>query len=117
VRGALRGGNQGGMLWLQLGVFKVRSWAVGQSDAAGFTGGVVRLKRRGRRAMIGGAHLLARRDEAGAPSYDGGKNWVRRWRSTWSCCAERGRWLPGKEWAGTAGWANSVGKKKKSKEF
>jgi hypothetical protein len=31
--------NQGGVLRLQFGVFKVRSWAAGQSEAARFGGG------------------------------------------------------------------------------
>jgi hypothetical protein len=42
--GALRRGNQGGALRLQLDVFEVRSWAVGQSEAARFSGDVVSLR-------------------------------------------------------------------------
>jgi hypothetical protein len=43
------------VLRLRLGVFKVRSWAAGWSEAAGFGGGAVGLRRCGRRAMTGGA--------------------------------------------------------------
>jgi hypothetical protein len=74
--GGLRRGNQGGALQLRLGVFKVQSWAAGQSEAARFGSGTVGLKRRGRRVMTGGAHLSARRGEEGALSCDGGGNWV-----------------------------------------
>jgi hypothetical protein len=61
--------------------------------------------------MTGGAHLLARRKEgqrwleAGALSYDGGKNRVGHRRSTQACQAGCGRQQPGKEWAGMAAWA------------
>jgi hypothetical protein len=51
------------MLRLRLSVFKVWSWAAGRSEAAGFGGGAIGLKRCGRRAMINGAHLSARRGE------------------------------------------------------
>jgi hypothetical protein len=54
----------------------VRNWAAGQSEAVGFGGGEVGLKRRGRWVITGGAHLLARCGEAGVLSYDGGGNWV-----------------------------------------
>jgi hypothetical protein len=113
--GGLRRGNQGGTLRFQLSVFKVWSWAVGQSEAARFCGGAVGLKRRGRRAMIVGAHLSARHREAGALSYDGGGNQAGRRCSTRACWAGRGRRQTGKEWAGVADWANSIGKKKKIK--
>jgi hypothetical protein len=43
VRGALRRGNLGGTLRLRLSVIKVRSWAVGQPEAAGFGDGTVGL--------------------------------------------------------------------------
>jgi hypothetical protein len=43
VRGALRRGNIGGTLRLRLSVFKVRSWAVGQSEAARFGSATVGL--------------------------------------------------------------------------
>jgi hypothetical protein len=65
--------------------------------------------------MIGGAHLSARRGEAGALSCDGGRNRVGRRRSTQACWAGRGRQQPRKEWASVAGWAKSIGKKKKIK--
>jgi hypothetical protein len=68
--------------------------------------------------MTGGAHLSARRGEVGVLSRDRGGNRVGCRRSTWSCWAERGRRQSEKEWADAAGWANSIGKKKKkSKEF
>jgi hypothetical protein len=63
--------------------------------------------------MTGGAHLSARRGEAGAISYDGGGNQARSRRSTRACWAERGRQKPKKEFAGAPSWPNSIGKKKK----
>jgi hypothetical protein len=65
--------------------------------------------------MTGGAHLLARHGEAGAPSCDGGRNREGHWRGTRAYWARQGRRQPWKEWAGVAGWANSIGKKKKIK--
>jgi hypothetical protein len=70
------------MLRLQLSVFKVRSWVAVWPEAVRFSGGTVGLRRCGRRVMIGGAHLSARRGagqrrlEAVALSYDGGRNWA-----------------------------------------
>jgi hypothetical protein len=81
------------VLRLRLGVFKVRSWAAGWSEVDRFSGGAVRLRRRGRRAMIGGVHLSARRREGsrqlevGELSCDGGRNQVGRRRSTQACWA------------------------------
>jgi hypothetical protein len=63
--GAVMRGNQGDVLRLQLGIFKVQSWAVGQLEANGFGGGAVGLRRCGKRAMTGGAHLSARCGEGG----------------------------------------------------
>jgi hypothetical protein len=85
-------------------------------EPAGFSGGVVVLSRRRRRVMTGGAHLSARRGEAGALSCDGGGNRVGRQRSTQACWAGRGRQQPRKEWASVAGWAKSIGKKKKNQK-
>jgi hypothetical protein len=76
---------------------------VGQSEVDGFGSGAVGLKQRGRRVMTGGAHLSARRREAGALSRDGDGNWVGRRCNTQACWAGRGRWQPGKECAGAAG--------------
>jgi hypothetical protein len=76
VGGALRRGNQGSALRLQLGIFKVQSCAEGQPESTGFSGGTVGLRRRGRRVMTGGAHLSARRGEMGALSCDGDRNWA-----------------------------------------
>jgi hypothetical protein len=102
-RGALRRGNQGSALRLRFGIFKVRSWAAGQSDVAGFGGGMVSLKRHGRRVMTGGAHLSARRQEEGALSCDRGGNQVGLRRSTRAYKAGRGRPQPRKEWASATG--------------
>jgi hypothetical protein len=101
-----------GALRLRLNIFKVQSKAVGQSEVAGFSGGTVRLMQCGRRAMTGGTHLSARHGEgqrrlvAGALSCDGGKNRAGRRCSMWACWAGRGRWQPGKEWAGKVAWAS-----------
>jgi hypothetical protein len=65
--------------------------------------------------MTGGAHLSARRGEAVALSCDAGRNQAGHRHSTRAYWARRGRRQPRKEWAGVAGWANSIGKKKKIK--
>jgi hypothetical protein len=93
--GALRRGNQGGALRLKLDVFKVGGGAVG--------GGWIQ-------------RLSARRGEAEALSCDGGGNRAGRRRSMRACWAGRGRREPRKEWVGAAGWANSIGKKKKNQK-
>jgi hypothetical protein len=85
----------------------------GQSEVARFGGGAVGLKRRGWRAMTGGANLSAWSREAGALSYDGGENRAGHRCNTWASWARRVRRQPRKEWASAAGWANSIGKKKK----
>jgi hypothetical protein len=95
---------------------------VGRSEVAGFGGDAVRLRRCGRRAMTGGAHLSARREEGqrrlevGALSCDGGRNRVGRQRSTWDCWAGEDGGSP--RMSGPAWWPGlarlvSIGKKSK----
>jgi hypothetical protein len=83
--GALRRGNQGGHVTAL--TRHLQGVELG-GRAAGFGGGVVRLRQFGRRAMTSGAHLTARcgggqrRFEAGALSCDGSGNRAGRRRST-----------------------------------
>jgi hypothetical protein len=96
MRGALRRGNQGGVLQLRLSIFKVRSWAVGQLESARFSGGAVGLKQRVRRAMIGGAHLSAGRLEVRTlPTMEA--------ETGWGASVARGPAGPGEE-GGSPGW-------------